>query len=80
MKKVEPLIYQGTIQAEIDGVTYLGRPDILKKVEGKSKLGNWAYIPIDIKSSSSIKPLQSYQLIICGWILDVLLENKTLSG
>lgn len=80
MKKGEPLIYQGALQAEIDGVTYLGRPDILKKVEGESKLGNWSYIPVDIKSSSSIKPLQRYQLIIYGWILDVLLKTKTLSG
>ena len=80
MKNGELLIYQGTIQAEINGITYCGRPDLLEKVKGSSNLGNWCYKPIDIKSSGSVKPLQRYQLIIYGWILDEILGSKTEEG
>jgi len=80
MKSGEPLIYQGAIQAEIDGIIYRGCPDLLEKVEGASNLGKWCYKPIDIKSSRSVKPLQRYQLIIYGWILDEILCSKTEEG
>ncbi|MGE0198925.1 MAG: TM0106 family RecB-like putative nuclease [Simkaniaceae bacterium] len=80
MQKGEPLIYQGSIQAEIESILYYGRPDLLQKVEGSSIFGDWTYMPIDIKSSNSIKPLQKYQLIIYGWILSTLLKSDIPTG
>ncbi len=80
MKRGEPLIYQGSINAEINCITYRGRPDLLERIKGTSNLGDWRYRPIDIKSSGSVKPLQRCQLIIYGWILDAILGTDTDTG
>jgi len=48
MKDGVDFIYQGVL---IDG-NCSGRPDLLQKVKGKSNLGDWLYMPIDIKSGS----------------------------
>ncbi len=63
------LIYQGVIQFEQDGILYQGRPDLLKKVSGKSKFGDYYYQPIDIKSTKEIKTEHEYQLIFYGLVL-----------
>ncbi len=42
------LIYQGVL---IDG-RKMGRPDLLERHEGRSKFGDYYYIPIDIKSGT----------------------------
>lgn len=78
MENGEPLIYQGLIETEIDGIVYRGRPDLLEKregkslrqVQGKSKFGDWYYMPIDIKSSSELKSEQLNQLILYAIILE----------
>lgn len=70
MKKGAPLIYQGSIQAEIDGVQFRGRPDLLEKHDGKSQFGNWFYAPVDIKSSRELKPEHLMQLALYGMILE----------
>jgi predicted RecB family nuclease len=72
MKKGEPLIYQGWIEAKIEGVMLCGRPDLLERREGESNFGKWHYVPVDIKSSSKIKTPQRNQMILYGWILKVL--------
>ncbi len=72
MQSGSELIYQGEIQYQADDVIYRGRPDLLKKIPGKSKFGNYLYTPIDIKSSKEIDPDQKYQLIIYGIILEQL--------
>lgn len=63
------LIYQGVIQYEADGVLYQGRPDLLKKVSGKSKFGDYYYEPIDIKSTKELHSEQKYQLVFYGLVL-----------
>ena len=63
------LIYQGVIQYEADGILYQGRPDLLKKVAGKSTLGDYYYQPIEIKSTKEIKTEQKYQLVFYGLVL-----------
>ena len=63
------LIYQGVIQFEQEGILYQGRPDLLKKVSGKSKLGDYYYQPIDIKSTKEIKTEHEYQLVFYGLVL-----------
>lgn len=70
MRRGAPLIYQGCIQIERDGVVYRGRPDLLEKREGVSHFGNWHYAPIEIKSSSKIKPLHKHQLNFYSLILE----------
>lgn len=72
MKRGAPLIYQGCIQFERDGVVYRGRPDLLEKREGASHFGKWHYAPIEIKSSSEVKPLHKHQLNFYSFILDEL--------
>jgi predicted RecB family nuclease len=46
MKEGAPLVYQGVL---ING-DHVGRPDLLEKIDGRSKFGNWEYVPCDIKS------------------------------
>lgn len=63
-------IYQGWIEAEIDGVLYRGRPDLLERVQGDSHFGAWHYRPIDVKLSGSLKPKHRNQLIFYSWVLE----------
>lgn len=70
MQQGVPLIYQGCIQIECNGAIYKGRPDLLEKREGFSNFGNWYYVPIEIKSSSDIKPLHKHQLTFYALILE----------
>ncbi|MFI0434994.1 MAG: hypothetical protein ACH350_04610 [Parachlamydiaceae bacterium] len=72
MRRGAPLIYQGCIQIEREGTLYRGRPDLLERREGTSHFGNWHYAPIEIKSSSEIKPLHKHQLNFYSLILEEL--------
>ena len=51
MRQGVPIIYQGTL---MDG-DWSGRPDILERINGKSKLGDWYYVPLDVKRSHELK-------------------------
>jgi uncharacterized protein len=66
------LIYQGVIQYEADGVLHQGRPDLLKKVPGKSKFGDYYYEPIDIKSTKELQTEQKHQLVFYGLVIEQL--------
>jgi len=66
------LIYQGVIQYQADEVLYQGRPDLLKKIPGKSKFGNYYYEPIDIKSTKELQAEQKHQLVFYGLLLEQL--------
>lgn len=59
MERGDDVIYQGTL---LRG-DMLGRPDLLMKVDGASGLGNWHYIPVDIKSSHELKKTHLMQLV-----------------
>lgn len=65
MQQGVPLIYQGAIRAEMGGVRYQGRPDLLEKV------GDF-YRPIDIKNSKEIKQAHWLQLTLYALILEHL--------
>jgi len=65
MRQGAPLIYQGTLLDD----TWAGRPDLLRRVEIPSKLGDWSYEAIDIKSSREITEAQSYQLVFYALLL-----------
>lgn len=70
MRSGAEVIYQGAIEAEIDGVLWRGRPDLLEKRKGRSKLGAYFYAPVDIKSSHSIHKEQQLQLAFYAKILE----------
>ncbi|MEN9558349.1 MAG: hypothetical protein RL141_718 [Candidatus Parcubacteria bacterium] len=61
-------IYQGTL---IDG-DWHGRPDLLLRQEGASRLGNWHYVPVDIKSSHELKLTHRLQLVFYSVLLQRL--------
>jgi predicted RecB family nuclease len=58
MEEGAAFIYQGTL---LHG-DWLGRPDILMRVDGASTLGNWHYVPVDIKTAHELKPAHRHQL------------------
>lgn len=64
-----PVIYQGLIEAEFDGVLWRGRPDLLERRPGASRFGDFSYVPVDIKSSHSIHKEQELQLTFYARIL-----------
>ena len=74
MKKGIDYIYQGVL---IDD-NFSGRPDLLEKVEGKSKFGNYYYIPVDIKAGrgyeggdyEDLKESYLFQLTFYSLLLD----------
>jgi predicted RecB family nuclease len=66
MEKGAPLIYQGTL---LNG-DWLGRPDLLVRFDGASKLGNWHYRPLDVKSAHELKPIHRMELIFYSLLLE----------
>lgn len=59
-------IYQGTLMAD----DRVGRVDLLMRVDGASALGNWHYIPVDIKSSHELKVTHRFQLAFYAELLE----------
>ena len=68
MKKGADLIWQGRLESE----NWVGIPDLLERRKGKSKLGAWHYVPVDIKSSGSLKKEHRMQLILYAIMLERL--------
>ena len=68
MRQGAPLIYQGTLTHE----NWTGRPDLLRRVEGESELGNWYYEPVDVKSSHSVDKYHRLQLMFYAVLLEGL--------
>ena len=61
-----PGIYQGVLIH--DG--YLGKPDLLRRVQGSSRFGAWAYEVGDVKSSRKVKAQQILQVTFYSHLLD----------
>ncbi len=62
MKQGVDCILQGTLRClHATGISLIGRPDLLVKQTGKSKWGDWLYIPISIHFGRRPKP--EYKLI-----------------
>ncbi len=59
-------IYQGWLK---DG-DWLGRPDILERHEGESALGNWYYVPVDVKRAHELKKEHIFQLLFYSLLLE----------
>ncbi|MEI7740891.1 MAG: TM0106 family RecB-like putative nuclease [bacterium] len=65
MKDGAGLIYHGVL---MDG-NYVGIPDLLERVDGTSDLGDWMYVPCDIKRSSHFEEVHRLQLCFYSELL-----------
>jgi len=72
MNEGHPWIYQGVFAND----TMVGFPDLLKKTEGQSNLGEFTYVPIDIKSHKSVTKKDKYQLQGYGKLLEPILGHE----
>ncbi|MEO1402438.1 MAG: TM0106 family RecB-like putative nuclease, partial [Cyanobacteria bacterium J06635_1] len=62
MEKGVDCIYQGVLAVDGQGdLGYVSQPDLLVKQPGLSWLGDWYYMPVDIKLGK--KPKLEYQLV-----------------
>jgi predicted RecB family nuclease len=66
MEQGEEVIYHGTL---LDG-DVVAVPDMLLRTPGASTLGNWHYIPFDLKSSHELKKTHLFQLICYAQLLE----------
>ncbi|MEK7473765.1 MAG: TM0106 family RecB-like putative nuclease [Patescibacteria group bacterium] len=66
MRQGVPFIYQGVLR---DG-DWFGRPDLLERQEGKSRFGDWYYVPLDVKRSHEIKKQHKAQLMFYALLLE----------
>jgi len=76
MKNGVERIYQGTLEKELNGLIWRGRPDLLERIPGKSKFGNYFYIPVEIKSSKEPRPEHKHQLAFYARLLEEVQEHR----
>lgn len=79
MKQGVERIYQGHLEVEKDGVLFKGIPDFLEKQPGRSKFGDYYYLPVDIKNTSTkdgedAKIQYRLQLAMYVWMLKEIQE------
>ncbi len=68
MRQGVKVIYQGTLVDE--DRDWLGRPDLLERHEGKSLLGDWYYVPVEIKSAHEVRKDHKAQLVFYAHLLE----------
>lgn len=66
MREGAPFIYQGWL-SEGD---WAGRPDILERQPGKSRFGDYYYVPVDIKNAERLKKHHKAQLVFYCLLLE----------
>ncbi len=71
MKEGHSWIYQAVLFDDY----MIGFPDLLKRIEGNSTLGNFTYAPIDIKSHKSVTKKDKYQLQGYSKLLEPILGH-----
>jgi uncharacterized protein len=76
MRKGTPLIYQAVLKrGRVFGVA-----DLLEKVKGKSKLGNFTYRPVDVKSHAKVTKKDKLQLAAYSYMLKEALGESPAEG
>jgi predicted RecB family nuclease len=68
MKRGVPVIYQACLKSG----DWVGRPDILERRPGKSLLGDWYYVPVDVKRAHELKKEHMAQLTFYAVLLERL--------
>lgn len=76
MKKGRPWIYQAVLLHDRGA----GLPDLLKRVEFSSSLGNHSYMPVDIKSHKSLTIKDRFQLATHALFLEPVLGYRPTVG
>jgi uncharacterized protein len=76
MRTGRETIYQGVL---ING-HWVGRPDVLTRVEGRSRFGNYYYVAADIKRSREPREAQKLQGCFYAELLFCLQEAKPVCG
>lgn len=76
MKQGTETIYKGIL---IDG-NRVGNPDVLEKVEGKSDLGDWYYVAVDIKRSRHLKDEYKFQGVFYAELLKIIQGKRPVQG
>ena len=66
MREGVPVIYQGWLADE----DWVGRPDILERRPGTSLLGEWFYVPVDVKRAHELKKEHMCQLAFYATLLE----------
>lgn len=66
MERGDSVIYQGCL---MDG-DWVGRPDILERRPGKSRFGDWYYVPVDVKRAHELKKEHMAQLTFYATLLE----------
>jgi len=69
MKEGATRIYQGTLEMAESDLIWRGRPDLLERMPGPSKLGNYFYIPVEIKNSKEPRTEHKHQLAFYAKLL-----------
>lgn len=95
MKNGVNFIYQGILLHEGKDSLFeqtpllVGRPDIIMRIKGRSELGDYTYVPVDIKSGKGIeetdwgdRPNQAYmaQMNFYAALLEEVLKTKVTEG
>ncbi len=64
------------VQTIVGGVLavdhFVARPDVLERVDGRSDLGDWYYVAIDFKRSSTLKEEYIYQGVFYAYVLRMI--------
>lgn len=76
MQEGHPWIYQGVLMSG----HFRGKPDLLMKIDGSSKLGPYTYIPIEVKSHKQINLKDRYQLVSSAMMLEPILDSIPTRG
>jgi len=76
MRQGRETIYQGVL---VHG-HWVGNPDVLAKVEGRSKFGNYYYVAADIKRNREIREAYKYQGCFYAELLSRLQGVKPIQG
>jgi uncharacterized protein len=76
MRAGRPWIYQGVLVAD----PLRGKPDLLRRVEGASRLGAFSYVPVDMKHHQAPTKKDRFQLLGYARMLEPVLGKRPARG
>ncbi len=76
MREGRETIYHGVLMDK----HWIGRPDVLERVEGRSKLGKYYYVAADVKRGQSIRDEYKFQGCFYAELLERITGTKPVKG